>query len=433
MGNIVAIVGRPNVGKSTMFNRLTESRKAIIDEMSGVTRDRNYGKVEWNGKEFSLIDTGGYVEDCDEIFEKEIKRQVILAIEEADIILFVVDVIAGITPSDEIVADILRRHNKKVLLVVNKVDNNIRGFDIHEFYKLGFNNIFSLSSISGSGTGELLDEITQHVLPDISENEDIPRFAIVGRPNVGKSSLINILLGEERNIVTDIPGTTRDSIFTLYNKFNHKFYLVDTAGLRKKSKVRDNIEFYSVMRAIRTIEESDVCILLIDAISGIESQDMKILQVALHNKKGIVIIVNKWDLIEKDNSTTKKYIEQIKEKTAPFTDVPIVFTSVIEKQRILSIIDKAVEVYGNCSKRISTSVLNNIMAKHITAHGPPAVKGKLIKIKYVTQLPTKTPAFAFFCNLPQYINESYGRYLENKIREEFNFTGVPIQIFFRKK
>ncbi|MDA3780106.1 MAG: ribosome biogenesis GTPase Der [Bacteroidales bacterium] len=431
---IIAVVGRPNVGKSTLFNRLTGSRQAIVDEFSGVTRDRLYGKGEWNGKQFSLIDTGGYVSNSDDIFESEIKKQVDIAIDEADAILFVVDVTSGITLFDEIIAKILRKTNKKIFLVVNKVDNNERIYDSHIFYKLGIDNLYCISSINGSGTGDLLDEV---VLADDGKyaevDSEIPKFAVVGRPNVGKSSLINVLVGEERNIVTPISGTTRDSLYTFYKKFNHKFHLIDTAGLRKKGKVNENLEYYSVLRSVRAIEESDVCLLLIDATNQIESQDMSILSLIKRNNKGVVILVNKWDLVEKDTNTAKEFTKQIKEKIAPFQDIPIVFTSTLTKQRIHKVLDEAIQVSENRRRRISTSKLNELMLGIINTNRPPAIKGKFIKIKYVTQLKTYFPAFAFFCNLPQYIKDPYKRFLENKLREHYNFSGSPIQIYIRKK
>ena len=434
MGNIVAIVGRPNVGKSTFFNRLTESRHAIVDEMSGVTRDRHYGKTEWNGREFSLIDTGGYITNSDDVFEEEIRKQVILAIEEADLIVFMVDVISGITDLDEEVARILRKVNKKVFLVVNKVDNSDRIYDAQLFYGLGLGEIFCLSSINGSGTGEVLDAITASFIKEDEVNEStVPRFAIVGRPNVGKSSLINSLIGKERNIVTPIAGTTRDSINTRYTKYGFEFDLVDTAGLRKKGKTMDDIEFYSVMRSIRAIESSDICLLMIDATRGLESQDLNIFAQIVKNRKGVVIIINKWDLVEKDTHTAKVFTEKIRNKLAPFNDIPIIFTSAISKQRIHKVLETAVEVFQNRKRKIKTSLLNEFMLEAIEEYHPPAVKGKYIKIKYVTQLPTYAPSFAFFCNLPQYIRDPYRRYLENKLRDEYNFSGVPIQIFFRKK
>ena len=435
MSNIVAIVGRPNVGKSTLFNRLTESRKAIVDETSGVTRDRQYGKGVWNGIDFSIIDTGGYAVNSEDAFESEIRKQVMIAIEEADVILFVVDVENGITDMDEEVAIILRRSSKKVFLAVNKVDNNARIIDSHEFYSLGLGEIYCISSMTGSGSGELLDAIVAE-FPEKKEEdaeESIPRFAIIGRPNVGKSSFINALTGEDRNIVTDIAGTTRDAIHTRYNKFGHDFILVDTAGLRKRTKVKEDVEFYSTMRSIRAIEDSDVCVLILDATRGMEAQDVSIFHLIERNKKGLVILVNKWDLVEKDNSSTLSYTKTIKERIAPFVDVPILFISALTKQRILKALESAVEVYENRSKKVKTSELNDVMLEAIEAYPPPSIKGKFVKIKYVTQLPSKTPSFAFFANLPQYVKEPYRRYLENKIRDKFNFSGVPIQIFLRKK
>ena len=434
MGKIVAIVGRPNVGKSTLFNRLTESREAIVDEISGVTRDRNYGKANWNGVDFSVIDTGGFVENSDDMFEEEINKQVLLAIEEADVILFMTDVTYGIHELDETVSNMLRRVNKKVLLVVNKVDNGQRLIEANEFYALGLGDYFPVSSINGSGTGDLLDAVVK-CLPDEQNEEepDIPRIAIVGRPNVGKSSLVNSLLGEERNIVTPVAGTTRDSIYTRYNKYNHDFLLVDTAGLRKKAKVSEDIEFYSVMRAVRTIENSDICLLLIDATRGIEAQDINILSLIQSNSKGIIILVNKWDLVEKDTKSTIRFELAIREKTAPFTDYHILFISATNKQRIHKILELVQKVHENRTRKIPTPKLNEVMLEIIRVNPPPSLKGKYIKIKYVTQLPTHTPAFAFFCNLPQYVKDPYKRYLENRMREQFEFTGVPIKIFFRKK
>lgn len=434
MGNIIAIVGRPNVGKSTLFNRLTETRAAIVDETSGVTRDRHYGKSVWNGKEFSVIDTGGYVINSDDVFEQEIRKQVHLAIDEADVILFLVDVISGITDLDESVAAILRRTGKPVFLVVNKVDNNDRLYDASVFYGFGLGELYCISSINGSGTGDLLDAVVKTFTKTEEEDDpDIPRFAIIGRPNVGKSSLANSLIGEERNIVTPISGTTRDSIHTRYTKFNHDFYLIDTAGLRKKGKVFEDLEFYSVMRSVRAIEYSDVCLLLIDATRGLESQDLNIFNLVKKNHKGIVLLVNKWDLAEKDTSSTCIITKDIKEKLAPFQDIPVIFTSAITKQRIHKVLDTAMEVFGNRKKRIPTRKLNDIMLEAIEKYPPPSVKGKYVKIKYVTQLPMHYPAFAFFCNLPQYVKEPYKRYLENRLREHFNFTGVPVQIYLRKK
>lgn len=434
MGSIVAIVGRPNVGKSTLFNRLTESREAIVDEVSGVTRDRNYGKANWNGKDFSVIDTGGYVENSADIFEGEINRQVLLAIEEADVILFLTDVTVGIHELDISVAQMLRKTSKKVILVVNKVDNNERRLDASEFYGLGLGDYFPVSSINGSGTGDLLDAVTA-ALPNDTEVEqpELPRIAIVGRPNVGKSSLVNSLLGEERNIVTPLAGTTRDSIYTRYNKFNHDFLLVDTAGLRKKGKVSEDIEFYSVMRAVKTIENSDVCLLMLDATRGVEAQDINILSLIQGNSKGMIILVNKWDLVEKDSNTSKRLEQEIRSKTAPFTDYDILFISAINKQRIHNILELIEKVNGNRTRKIPTAKLNEVMLEAVRVYPPPSLKGKYVKIKYVTQLPTYSPTFAFFCNLPQYVKDPYKRYIENRLRENFELTGVPIKIFFRKK
>ncbi|PHS10954.1 MAG: ribosome biogenesis GTPase Der [Kordia sp.] len=434
MGNIVAIVGRPNVGKSTLFNRLIQKREAIIDSTSGVTRDRHYGKSDWNGKEFSVIDTGGYVVGSDDIFEAEIDKQVELAIDEADAIIFMVDVESGITGMDEEVANLLRRANKPVLLAVNKVDAANRLNDAAEFYGLGLGEFYPLASISGSGTGELLDALVK-ILPEIEEEEesDLPRFAVVGRPNAGKSSFINALIGEDRYIVTDIPGTTRDSIDTKYNRFGFEFNLIDTAGIRRKAKVKEDLEFYSVMRSVRAIEFCDVCLVVIDATRDFDSQVQNIFWLGVKNSKGVVILVNKWDLVEKDHKTTKAYETRIKEQIAPFTDVPIIFMSTISKQRIYKAIETAVEVFTNRSKKISTSKFNETMLPIIERTSPPAYKGKHVKIKYCLQLPTKTPQFVFFCNLPQYVRDGYKRFLENKIREHYDFSGVPIKIYFRKK
>jgi len=434
MSRIVAIVGRPNVGKSTLFNRLTESREAIVDETSGVTRDRNYGRSTWNGIDFSVIDTGGYVERSDDIFEEEINKQVLLAIDESDIILFIVDVTTGIHDLDKAVASVLRRTDRKVFLVVNKVDNNERIAEAAEFYSLGFGDYFTISSINGSGTGDLLDAVAAGFagLAD-EEVPELPRVAIVGRPNVGKSSLVNALLGEERNIVTPLAGTTRDSIYTRYNKFNHDFFLVDTAGLRKKGKVSEDIEFYSVMRAVRTIENSDICLLLIDATRGIEAQDMSIISLIQKNNKGMIILVNKWDLIEKENQTSALFEKEIRSRTSPFTDYDILFISATNKQRIHKILELVAAVNENRKRKIPTAKLNEVMLGLINDNPPPAAKGKHIKIKYVTQLPSVTPTFAFFCNLPQYIRDPYKRYIENRLRENFEFTGVPVRVFFRKK
>lgn len=434
MGNIVAIVGRPNVGKSTLFNRLTESRDAIVNEVAGVTRDRQYGVSEWNGEEFSVVDTGGYVKNSDDIFEDEIRKQVHVAIDEADTILFVVDVVNGITDLDEEIAGLLRKIKKNVFLVVNKVDNSDRQYDAQVFYRFGLGEIYCISSINGSGTGDLLDEVVKSFEKEgKAEIEDIPKYAIIGRPNVGKSSLLNALIGEERHIVTPISGTTRDSIYTRYNKYNHDFYLVDTAGIRKKGKVHEDLEFYSVLRSIRSIEKADVCLLLIDATLGVESQDLAIMDIAKRNNKGIVLLVNKWDLMDKETNTARDFEKVIKDRIAPFRDVPIIFTSAITKQRIHRVLEIAIEVYKNRSQRIATSELNEIMLKAIEDNPPPALKGKYIQIKYVSQIPTYSPAFAFFCNLPQYVKDPYKRYLENKLRESFNFTGVPIRIYMRKK
>ncbi|MFN4810980.1 MAG: ribosome biogenesis GTPase Der [Bacteroidota bacterium] len=436
MSNIIAIVGRPNVGKSTLFNRLTGSRHAIVDEVSGVTRDRHYGVCEWNGKEFSVVDTGGYVIGSDDIFEAEIRKQVELAIEEANIIIFVVDVADGIHDYDQIVAQLLRKSRKEVFLVVNKVDNSERHQMTAEFYSLGLGELYPISSASGAGTGDLLDEVVKKLNPDATidrEEERLPKFAIVGRPNVGKSSLLNALIGEDRNIVTSIAGTTRDTIHKRYQSFGHDFVLVDTAGVRKKGKVHEDLEFYSVMRSIRAIESCDVCLLMIDAKEGFEAQDVNIFHLAEKNHKGIVILVNKWDLIEKDNHTTKLYEQQIREKIAPFKDVPIVFVSALTKQRILKALETAVEVYKNRVRKIATRKLNDMMLPILENNPPPAHKGKFIKIKFVTQLPTHAPSFAFYCNLPQYIKEPYKRFVENKMRENFNFNGVPILVFFRQK
>jgi GTP-binding protein len=434
MANIVAIVGRPNVGKSTLFNRLTETREAIVDEISGVTRDRNYGKSEWNGYEFSIVDTGGYVIKSGDIFEAEIRKQVMAAINEADLIIFMVDVESGITMMDEEIAEILRKIKKTVFTVVNKVDNAERYHYIHDFHKLGLGQIFPVSSINGSGTGDLLDELVKSFTKDEHvEEPDIPRFAIVGRPNVGKSTLLNTLTGEERTVVTPIAGTTRDSILTRYTRFNHDFFLIDTAGLRKKGKVHEDLEFYSVLRAIRSIESSDVCLLMLDATLGIEAQDINIFRLILRNRKGIVVLVNKWDLIEKNSHTIEEYTRMIKSRTAPFQDFPLIFVSSINKQRIFKVLEEAVKVYNNRTMKIPTNKLNKTTLEVISENPPPSVKGKQIKIKYVAQLPTHAPSFAFFANLPQYIKDPYKRYLENKLREHFTFTGVPIQIFFRKK
>ena len=434
MGNIVAIVGRPNVGKSTFFNRLIERREAIVNDESGVTRDRLYGHCFWNGKTFSVVDTGGYVENSSDVFEREISKQVLIAIEEADAVMFMVDVDMGLTDLDVAVADILRSSKKPVFLVVNKVDSNKKIVNSYEFYNLGLGELYCISAITGAGTGELLDAVVK-ALPDKPNDEelDLPRITIVGRPNVGKSSLTNVLIGEERNIVTNVAGTTRDSINTRYNKYGYDFMLVDTAGVRRKSKVSEDLEFYSVMRSIRAIENSDVCLLMIDAEQGWESQDQNILNLIRKNKKGIVILVNKWDLIEKDSNTLKQYREFIQERIAPFNDIPILFISALTKQRISDVLSTAMQVYENRIQRIPTGKLNEVMLEAIENFPPPATKGKYIKIKYVTQLPTPTPVFAFFANLPQYIKEPYKRYLENQLRENFNLTGVPIVLVFRDK
>jgi len=434
LSNIVAIVGRPNVGKSTLFNRLVGARKAIVKEVSGVTRDRHYGKSNWNGKDFSVIDTGGYVTGSDDVFEGEIRRQVEIAIDEANVILFMVDVETGVTDLDQAVAHVLRKSVKPVLVVANKVDNHDRLNEIYEFYNFGLDQVYGISSINGSGTGDLLDALVSKFSEDlIIEDLGIPRLAIVGKPNVGKSSLTNALLGNERNIVTNISGTTRDSIDSRYNAFGFDMILVDTAGIRKKSKVHEDIEFYSVMRAIRTIEDCDVCLFMIDGTEPVQNQDMSIFSVIEKNKKGIVLLVNKWDLIEKDTSSTKKYEESIKERLAPFTDLPIVFISALNKQRIHKALETAMQVYQNRMQKIPTSQLNEVMLEAIQKNPPPSYKGKYIKIKYVTQLPTHSPSFAFFCNLPQYIKDPYKRYIENQLRQSFNLNGVPIRVFFRKK
>ena len=434
MSTIVAIVGRPNVGKSTFFNRMIQKREAIVDAVSGVTRDRHYGKSDWNGRTFTLIDTGGYVEGSDDIFQKEIDKQVALAIDEADAIVFMVDVTDGVTGMDEIMADKLRRSHKPVFLVLNKVDNAMRMDDTHEFYALGFEHFFPISSMNGSGSGELLDALVESFPEEQPEEADeLPRFAVVGRPNAGKSSYINALIGEERYIVTDIAGTTRDSIDTKYNRFGFEFSLVDTAGIRRKAKVKESIEFYSVMRSVRAIEHSDVILLIVDATRGFDGQVQNIFWLAHRNHKGIVILVNKWDLIEKDTASVKAFEANIRKETAPFTDIPIVFISALSKQRIFKSIETAVEVYKNRSRRIPTRAFNDAMLPIIEKTPPPAYKGKYVKIKFCTQLPTPFPQFAFFCNLPQYVKDPYRRFLENKLREIYDFQGVPMQIFFRKK
>ncbi len=435
MSNIVAIVGRPNVGKSTLYNRLIGHQDAIIDNISGVTRDRQYGTSDWNGVSFTVIDTGGFVHGSDDVFESAIRRQVKIAIDEASAILFMVDVTTGITDLDEEVANMLRKNKKTVLLVVNKVDNHVRQLEANEFWSLGFEETHFLSSITGSGTGELLDALVESL--DKSEGEldtDLPKIAIIGQPNVGKSSLTNALLGEERNIVTEIAGTTRDSIHSKYTKFNRTFYLIDTAGLRKKAKVHEDLEFYSTIRAIRAVEESDVCIIMIDATTGIESQDLQIYQLAVKRKKGIVIAVNKWDLVDdKETNSARDMEREILARLAPFNDVPVVFVSALEKQRIFKVMELALEIFEKRKTRIRTSELNEIMLKAIENFHPPAHRGKFIKIKYVSQLPTRTPSFAFFCNYPDFVNSSYRNYLENQLRKNFDFCGVPISIHFREK
>lgn len=433
MSNIVAIVGRPNVGKSTLFNRLVKRRDAIVDSVSGVTRDRHYGKSDWNGKEFSVIDTGGYAIGSGDVFEEEIRKQVQLAIDEADYIIFVVDVEEGITPMDVEVANMLRKIKKPIFMAINKVDNSMREADAVEFYNLGLGEYFTLSSINGSGTGELLDALVAEMDEKVEEEHELPRFAVVGRPNAGKSSFINALIGEERNIVTDIAGTTRDTVDTKYNRFGFEFNLVDTAGIRKKSKVKEDLEFYSVMRAVKAIEECDVAILVVDATREFEGQDENIFWLAEKNRKGIVILVNKWDLIEKETNTMKDYEAKIREEIAPFTDVPIIFISALTKQRVFKAIETAVEVFENRKKRIPTSKLNEVMLDILKSSPPPANKGKYIKVKFCTQLPTPTPQFVFFANLPQYVKDPYKRFVENKMREIFNFTGVPVVVYFRQK
>ncbi|WP_397447886.1 ribosome biogenesis GTPase Der [Polaribacter sp. R77954] len=436
MNSIVAIVGRPNVGKSTLFNRLVQKREAIVDSVSGVTRDRHYGKSDWNGKEFSVIDTGGYAIGSDDIFEEEIRKQVSLAIDEADIIVFVVDVRDGITPMDAEVAKVLRKVKKPIFTAVNKVDNAMLEADAVEFYNLGLGDYHTISSINGSGTGDLLDALVIKMPePEVIdlEKEELPRFAVVGRPNAGKSSFINALIGEDRNIVTNIAGTTRDSIDTKYNRFGFDFNLVDTAGIRKKSKVKEDLEFYSVMRAVRSIEYADVIILVIDATRGFEGQDQNIFWLAEKNRKGVVILINKWDLVEKETNTMRDYEAKVKEQIAPFTDVPIVFISALTKQRLFKAIETAVEVFENRKNKISTSKFNDVMLDIIKSYPPPAIKGKFVKIKYCMQLPTQTPQFAFFCNLPQYVRDPYKRFIENKLREIYSFSGVPITIYFRQK
>ena len=434
--SLVAIVGRPNVGKSTLFNRLVGMRQAIVDETAGVTRDRHYGKCEWCGKEFSVVDTGGYTSGSDDVFEEEIRKQVVIAIEEADLILFMVEASTGITDYDAEIADLLRRSGKPVVVAVNKVDSGEKMYDTYQFYALGLGEIWSISSANGGGTGDLLDEILKK-LPEDTEAEDehpgVPRITIVGKPNVGKSSLTNALLGEERNIVTNVAGTTRDSISSYYNNFGHEFVFVDTAGIRKKNSVNEDLEFYSVMRSIRAIEHSDICIMMIDANSGMEAQDMNIFNLIKKNRKGCVLVINKWDLYEKESNTMAEYVKTMKARIAPFTDVPIIFTSVLKKQRIMDVLNEIEHVWQNYSRRVSTSKLMEAMLPEIENYPPPMWKGKLVKIKYMTQLPTKFPAFAFFCNLPQYIKDPYKRFLENKLREHFDLTGCPVQMFMRAK
>ncbi len=438
MSQLVAVVGRPNVGKSTLFNRLTQSRTAIVDETAGTTRDRQYGKVDWNGREFSIVDTGGWVVNSEDIFEGEINKQVALAIEQADVILLVVDAINGVTDLDDHVAEILRKSRKKVILVANKVDSNEWLYNVPEFYSLGLGDPYPVSAINGYGTGDLLDEVVKD-LPEPDEDEekleDIAKFAIVGRPNAGKSSLINAFIGEERHIVTDIAGTTRDSIYTRYNKFGFDFYLVDTAGIRKKNKVNEDIEYYSVIRSIRAIEASDVCILMIDGTRGIEAQDVSIFSLIQRNKKGLVVVVNKWDLVQdKSQRAIKHYEDAIRDRFAPFVDFPIIFTSALTKQRIFKVLETAIKVYENRRRTVPTSQLNTVMREDIEAYPPPSNKGKYIKIKYITMLKgAAVPTFIFFCNLPQWVKEPYRRYLENKIREHWDFNGTPINIYMRDK
>jgi GTPase len=437
MSFTVAIVGRPNVGKSTFFNRLLEQRKAIVDDISGVTRDRQYGVADWNGKNFNVIDTGGFVARSEDIFEREIRKQVIIAVEEANAIVFVVDVATGITNLDDAMADVLRRSNKPVFLVVNKVDNNERLLEANEFYSMGFERTFFLSAMSGSGTGELLDELAALITEDQSEEvrdeQSLPRIAIMGQPNVGKSSLLNALVGEERTIVSDIAGTTRDTIHTHYNLFNQEFILIDTAGIRRKSKVHEDLEFYSVIRAIKAMDECDVCLLLLDAEKGVTAQDLNIFSLAAKKGKGIVVLVNKWDLVEKETNTVRDYEKALKQKLAPFSDVPILFISAKEKTRIFKAVEMAIEVYQSRHRKVPTSQLNEVMLKAIESYHAPVVRGHAIKIKYVTQLPTAVPSFAFFCNFPDDIKQPYKNYLENQLRQQFNFKGVPVRLFFRSK
>lgn len=431
--NLIAIVGRPNVGKSTLFNRLIGERQSIVDDQSGVTRDRQYGQSHWNGKEFTVVDTGGFVRDSNDVFEAAIRTQVEIAIEEATLIIFMVDVATGLTDLDDQVAQMLRRAKKPVLLAVNKVDNSTRLLEANEFWSLGFEETFFLSSATGSGTGDLLDAAVEHLSDEAPARPELPHLAIVGQPNAGKSSLVNALLGEERNIVTDVAGTTRDSINTHYNKFDKEFILIDTAGMRKKAKVHENLEFYSVMRAIKAIEESDVCILMIDAVMGVEAQDLSIFRLAQKRNKGIVILMNKWDLIAKETNTARDIEQEVRRRFAPFTDLPIIFVSATEKQRIMKAVDVALEVYANRSRRIPTSKLNDVMQEVMERNPPPSQRGRYVKIKYVTQLPLAYPAFAFFCNNPKHVRDSYKHFLENQLREHFDFTGVPMSIFFRQK
>ncbi len=433
MGNIVAIVGRPNVGKSTFYNRMIGERRAIIDDISGVTRDRQYGSSYWNGKDFIMIDTGGLVQNSDDIFEVEIRNQVLLAIEEADVIVFMVDVTTGITDLDEQVTELLRKTNKTVVLAVNKVDNSQRMLEANEFWSLGFENVFFLSSLTGSGTGDLLDCVAENITEVEQLDTTIPKIAFVGQPNVGKSSMVNALLGVERNIVTDIAGTTRDSIHTKYNKFGKEFYIIDTAGIRKKSKVHENLEFYSVMRAIKALDEADVCVLMIDAQVGVESQDLSILKIAQKRNKAVVIVANKWDLVPKETNTMKDFTESIKQRISPFNDVPIIFTSALDKQRIFNVVEAALKVAENRVRKIKTSQLNDWLEEAIEKLNPPSYRGKFIKIKYVTQIKTYHPCFAFFCNYPQHVKEPYKNYLENQLRKKFEFEGSPITLYFRKK
>lgn len=434
MANIVAIVGRPNVGKSTFFNRLTESRKAIVDEQSGVTRDRHYGRVEWCGKEFTVIDTGGYVNDDSDVFNNAIREQVVLALDECSVVLFMVDVHTGLTDLDQDVANLLRRIKKPIFLVANKVDSSAHQLAAAEFYSLGLGEVHQLSANSGSGSGDLLDEVVKEFNDDALEDLDgLPKISVVGRPNVGKSSIVNAFLNQERNIVTDVSGTTRDTLHTRYKAFGHDFFLIDTAGVRKKKKVHEDIEFYSVLRTLRAIDNSDVCILMIDAVQGLESQDLTLFHNIQKAKKGVVIVVNKWDLIEKESNTMKAYEDKLLQKLAPFTDVPVVFTSAISKQRILKALEVALEVHKNRTTKISTSKLNDLLLPFIENYPPPSHRGLFIKIKYITQLPTYTPSFAFFCNHPGHVKDSYKRFLENKLREAFDFKGVPINIFMRQK